>query len=383
MHVFLQILFWVLAGTAVFSYFIYPLVLRAMPSRRPAGGHQPAMSEWPIVSVIVTAHNEADGIREKLENTLALDPYPGELEILVASDASTDATDSIVGEFRSGGVTLVRNPSREGKEAAQALAIERARGDILVFTDVATRMRGDVMQRIARHFEDPEIGAISSVDRLLDRDGAVTGESAYVRYEMWLRRQESRVATLVGLSGSFFAARAHVVTGQWQTNVPSDFLTAINCVRRGLRAVSADDVIGYFPDLANAGAEFSRKVRTVLRGMHAVAQVPEVLNPSRFGFFAVQVWSHKLLRWLAPWCLLGLLPVNAVLLDDSPVYVLTMGVQLTLYGLALAGRFVPALCSVAFVRLPCYFVLVNFAVLQAGVEFARGRRVVLWSPSVR
>ena len=167
----------------------------------------------PRVSFVIAARNEEARIAQKLDNTLQQD-YPADaLEIIVASDCSTDGTDAIVRAY-GGRARLVRARERQGKEAAQRLAVLESSGDILVFSDVATALTSDAVSVIVRNFADPTVGCVSSVDRFVNADGRLSGEGAYVRYEMFLRALESRVNTLVGLSGSFFAARRDVCR-QW------------------------------------------------------------------------------------------------------------------------------------------------------------------------
>ena len=382
MDIFLQVCFWLLLLMACYSYFIYPLVLWLLPAGRETSALL-ADAKWPPISIIVTAHNEQAGIGAKIDNLLALPPYAGSLEIIVASDASVDRTDDIVAEYTDRGVKLVRNDRHEGKEAAQALAIHEAQGDLLVFTDVSTSMQGNVLQKIEQHFRDPGVGALSSVDQFVDREGRPAGEGAYVRYEMWLRRQESRVSSLIGLSGSFFAVRAAICRDNWLTSVPSDLMTAINCFQAGFAAISAEDVIGYYPDLADSAKEFRRKIRTVLRGMRALAVVPSILNPLKYGLFAFQVWSHKLFRWIVPWCLILLLPVSAVLSGEHPFYRLALAGQIVFYSVSLLGWLAPSAARFTLVRLPLYFVVANLAVLRAGWDFLRGRSITTWTPSAR
>ena len=238
----IEAVFWIGLLLALYSYFLYPVALAALkglaPRRRPASRG----SEPPSLTMIVTAHNEETRIRDKILNTLAVD-FPG-LEMIVASDSSTDGTDSIVREYEAHGVRLVRAPERLGKENAQLHAIRAARGEVIVFSDVATQVPVDALRKLAVYFQDPAVGAVSSEDRFITREGTVAGEGAYVRYEMWLRRMESSLAGLVGLSGSFFAARKQVCA-VWDIHSPSDFNTALNCARLGLRAVTAPDVLGF------------------------------------------------------------------------------------------------------------------------------------------
>src|SRR5262249_4684481 len=186
----------------------------------------------PKVSLIITAHNEGKRIQEKIENALG-QTYPGgRLEIIVASDCSTDRTDEVARSFESHGVKLVRAPERRGKEHAQKLAIATAGGEIVVFSDVGTTLPPDGIRRIVRNFADQTVGCVSSVDRVLDQNGQVSGEGAYVRYEMLLRRLETRANSVVGLSGSFFAARREVCR-EWATDVPSYFRCLLEAVRMG------------------------------------------------------------------------------------------------------------------------------------------------------
>lgn len=382
----LEVVFWIAVLGSLYSYFIYPLILMALPARRalptPASAPSTAgdSAVTPSVSLIITAHNEAGRIRQKLENTLEL-VYP-DLEIIVASDCSADETDDIVREYESRGVLLSRTNERLGKENAQKDAIAMASGDIIVFSDVATSIPADAIVALVRYFENPTVGAISSEDVFVSRDGGVVGEGAYVKYEMWLRKLESLRGGLVGLSGSFFAAR-HVLCERWDIHAPSDFNTALNCALDGYVAVSAPDVLGHYQDVADPTKEYQRKLRTVIRGLTALARHPEVLNPARFGLFAWQVFSHKLMRWAVPWFLIVLLITSVMLAGSGWVYSLALVLQIVFYGIVLAAHFSPALRTKGYVRIPYFFVQVNYAITHATLQFLGGRRMTVWSPSQR
>jgi hypothetical protein len=373
--------FWIGAFLAVYSYVLYPLLLLALPRRagaRTSGG----TDELPFVTVIITARNEQLRITDKLENTLAMD-YPAErFDILVASDASEDATDEIVGRFKDRRVRLVRSPERKGKEHAQGLAITAASGSVLMFTDAATRLRPDALRLLAEDFADPAIGAVSSEDEFVSADGSVRGEGAYVRYEMALRRLESRVAGLVGLSGSCFAVRKGVCAG-WRTDTPSDITTALLCAQSGLRAVSDGRVKGIYQDLKDETKEFQRKKRTIIRGMTAVWELRESLDPLRHGLFAVQVWSHKIFRWLVPVGLLLALVCAALLASSDPFYRFLLILQIAAYAGAFLAYASAAARKVMPLRIALYFVLANIATAAAMWDFLRGVRIVTWNPSQR
>jgi glycosyltransferase involved in cell wall biosynthesis len=373
----LQILFWLCAVGAVYSYLLYPFALQLVPRRR---APQTLDAALPSVSLIIACRNEHTRLRTKIERSLAID-YPG-LEILVASDCSDDGSDEIVRSFESAGVKLVRSPQRLGKEHAQGLAITASHGEVLVFSDAGTDIPPEAIRTLVRNFADPAVGAVSSEDQFVGADGKLVGEGAYVKYEMWLRRLESQRAGLVGLSGSFFAVRRSILTS-WRTDIPSDFTCALAAVRAGKIAVTDPQVRGIYKDIADPKKEYGRKVRTAIRGMTALAKNVVVLNAVRYGWFSFQVFSHKLARWLIPWCMLGCLALGAYLASLSQLYAALLVLQLCLYALAALASVWPALQRIAVLRLLRYFVQVNLAIADAGLKFVMGRRVVVWEPSKR
>ena len=377
----MEFLFYIFLLLCIYSYFVYPLILKAIPVRKP-GEADAAMDGPRTLSLIITVHNEEDRIREKLENTLALD-YPREhLEVIVASDYSTDTTDSIVESYADRGIKLVRADQRKGKEYAQLCAIREARGDILVFSDVATTIPPEALQNLATAFNDSRVGALSSEDRFVSQDGRVAGEGAYVKYEMWLRRLESDRAGLIGLSGSFFAARREVCE-DWDIYSPSDFNTALNCAKLGMVAVSSPEVVGIYQDVKDASLEYRRKMRTVIRGLTAIVRHPEVLSLSRMGLFAFQVWSHKIMRWGVPWFMLGFAVLTLLLQSRGGVYQVALVAQLVFYGIALLGWLSARARENTVVRIIFFFVQTNLALARAVWSFLVGKRMTVWTPSRR
>ncbi|MAM88065.1 MAG: glycosyl transferase [unclassified Hahellaceae] len=382
------LLFWLGVLGTLYSYFLYPPILMMLGARASQpGGSQATRSALthatdalPSVSMVITAHNEESKIAQKIENSLALDKTGVDFELIVASDFSTDGTDAIVESYASQGVRLVRADQHLGKEYAQLCAIKASLGEIIVFSDVATELPADSLQKLLPYFADGEVGAISSEDRFISSSGEVAGEGAYVKYEMWLRSLESRVAGLVGLSGSFFAARRSICD-QWDIQSPSDFNTALNSARSGLKAISCPDVLGYYPNIKDETKEYKRKLRTAIRGMTALARHPEVLNPGKFGLFSFQVFSHKLMRWAVPWFMLMTFVANLFLLN-KPFYMLTFVLQIAFYGAALAAHNKPELRKGG-LKILYFFCQVNLALADAAVQFIKGTRMTTWQPSKR
>lgn len=373
-----------------YSYFIYPVLLLLLNKNKSYNtaysDDSKSISEsdhdLPFVTLIVTAFNEESSIKNKIQNTLDTE-YPNDKrEILIASDGSTDNTNQYVQEFSEHGVRLIEVLERKGKENAQLAAIQEARGDILIFSDVATQIPKEAIRRIATTFNDKHIGALSSEDRFITEDGEIAGEGAYVKYEMWLRRLEASVKSLVGLSGSFFACRK-LICDQWDIKVPSDFNTALNCVSQGYIAISHPGVLGHYPNLKDESKEYQRKLRTVIRGMAAIAHKPSVLNPFKFGLFAFEVFSHKIMRWLVPWFMISLLISNLLVLNTHGVFVLLLLCQLFFYSIALIGWLYKPARSNSLFKIPFFFMQVNFAIAHAGLQFASGKRITQWEPSKR
>jgi cellulose synthase/poly-beta-1,6-N-acetylglucosamine synthase-like glycosyltransferase len=357
-----------------FAYAGYPLLLALLSrfSPRPLAAEDVA----PSLSVLLAVHNGAHALKAKLEQTLSLE-YPRPFEVIVASDGSSDGTDDVARAFSRRGVRLVRNDVREGKEAAQALAIGHAAGEILVFSDVTAELSPDALRQIVRPFADPSVGCVSSEDRI----EAGGGEGAYVRFEMALRRLESRATTLVGLSGSFFAARRELCT-PWPQDLASDFRTALEAARRGLRAVSEPRATASFHATQDPAVEWRRKVRTVRRGLAVLTAYRDLLHP-RHGRAALSLWGHKVARFTAPFALLALLLASAAAARASGLAAALFGAQLLAYGLGGLSLAVPAVARLAPARLFGFFMLVNASMLVAWGHHWTGRRAVIWDPTRR
>lgn len=337
---------------------------------------------FPKISFLITAHNEEKRIQKKIENTLAIH-YPKEsLQIIVSSDGSTDLTNTIVRDYAEKGVILLALQERVGKERAQKEALKIANGEIIVFSDVATILNPQALEEIVANFADPEIGCVSSEDQIIGTDGKPSTEGIYVRYEMWLRRLESKINSLVGLSGSFFAARKEVCQ-DFSEDLQSDFRTVLSCMKLGLRGVSDPRAIGYYQDVSDEKKEFDRKVRTVLRGLTVFFRHIEFLNPFRYKLFSYQIFCHKLIRWLVPFFLFVAFLSNALLIWESNLFLVLFLGQIVFYGAATWGWIKGKGYNGKFLKMATYFLVVNASILIAWWRYFKGQRVIMWTPSER
>jgi cellulose synthase/poly-beta-1,6-N-acetylglucosamine synthase-like glycosyltransferase len=325
-------------------------------------------SVTPSISVIIAVHDEEKIVREKIENTLSLN-YPREkLEIIVVSDCSTDSTDQIVSQFGIKGVRL--------------LSLKHRKGKILVFTDASAYLEKNAISNIVGNFADSKVGCVTSEDRVMPGKKRKSGEGSYVKYEMILRRLESKVCSVVGLSGSFFAIRRELCE-EWSSRHTSDFLLAIRSVAAGYRALNDASSIAHYKVVSSFKHEFKRKVRTVASGLSVLIHNLHILNPLRFGFFSLEVVSHKLFRWMIPFFLFFVFLSNIDVLKESEFYLFFLLAQILFYsvtGLVLAF---PYLNRIRVLRIPSFFCMVNLSILVAWFEMIVGKTHFIWEPSQR
>ena len=283
----------------LYAYAVYP-ALMWLAGRAVRRNPSIECSGWPTVTVTLPVYNEERSIRSKLDDLLDLE-YPAEkLQVLVISDASTDATETIVAAYASRGVELLRLPVRRGKTAAENAAGPAARGSVIVNSDATVRMPPNALKALVRAFADPTVGVASGRDVSVgasERESG-RGESQYVGYEMWLRALETRVGSIVGASGCFYGIRARIYDSSFPEELSRDFASALMARAHGLRAVSVDDALCYVPRTGALRTEFRRKVRTMARGLETLWRWRRMMNPIRYGAFAIMLVSHKLCRWL-------------------------------------------------------------------------------------
>jgi cellulose synthase/poly-beta-1,6-N-acetylglucosamine synthase-like glycosyltransferase len=373
------ILFWTMAALVAYVYAGYPLLLlavRAVRGARAIGIND----DRPAVTLIISAFNEAAVIAEKLANSLSLNYPPDRLHIVVVSDASSDRTDEIVRAAQSPRVSLLRMPTRCGKTSGLNQAVGAARGEIIVFSDANAMYGRDALPALVRNFGDPQVGAVVGESAYSQSAaGADEHESLYWRYEGLIKRLESALGSVVGGDGAIYAIRKRLYS-QMPAEALSDFVNPLQIVSAGYRCVYEPAARSVESGAGDFGREFRRKVRIVNRGWRALRLVRGLLNPARFGWFSVELLSHKVLRWLVPLFLLVLLATNLALLGRGVVYPVTLAAQLLLYLLALLGYALHGRGRLPrILALPFYFVMVNLASARGIVEASLGRTYTAWT----
>lgn len=375
-----EVLFWLALGVVFYIYAGYPLLLLLLSAVR---GKPIRRADYtPTVTVIIAAYNEERDLAAKLENTLALDYPPTHLEIIVTSDCSQDRTDEIALSYASRGVQLHRQTERLGKTAAQNAAAEKARGEILLFSDATTHYQPDVLRLLVPNFADPEVGcATGRVIYAADAESTVGhGTRSYWSYEFLLKRCESSITSLIGVCGCMYAVRKSAYVPLYH-EACSDFVIATVMVQQGLRAVYEPAAVCWEEPNAQANRELAVRVRITTQTFADLWRNRHMLNPLRHGFYAIQLWSHKILRYMVPLFLLITLITSAVLAPGSWVYSLIFLAQVAFYLLAAVSWLFEKVGVKSFLlAIPQYFVITNLASLLAFIKLIRGERYIRWEP---
>ncbi len=379
----------------VYAYFGYPLVLRMLGAGR---GREPGfsgksedpelpVSDWPSVSISLPAYNEEARLRGTLEALLELDYPRDRLEIVVVSDASSDATDEIAASYADRGVRLLRLPERGGKVAAENFAAPQLANDIIVNTDATIRIPPPALKPLIRAFTDPTVGVASGRDVSVSsiEDEANQAESGYVGYEMSIRSLETRVDGIVGASGCFYGIRRELHEPPFPPHLSRDFASCLIARENGFRSVSVDDAICFVPRTSSLEREYGRKVRTMARGLATLNYKRSLLNPFRYGLFAWMLWSHKLARWLVPLSVpIAALGLVGLALAGSRVAAGLLGVAVvgTAAGFA-AMRWAEMGKAPGPVASIGYAFAANVAGLMAWGRFLSGGSQAVWEPTRR
>lgn len=376
------VIFWAAVAVIVYIYVIFPLLILLRGALFPRPYQQADIT--PSVSLVIAAYNEERDIGEKLQNILALD-YPRELlDVVIASDGSSDATNEIVARFAETHhhIRLLALP-RQGKAGALNDGVAASKGEILVFSDGNSKYLPDAIRRIVRPFADPSIGGVAGNQRYLPPTKEVSnaGETSYWSFDRILKVFESRGGNVISATGAIYAIRRSLFQGVPE-GVTDDFTTSTKVIAQGFRLVFAEDAIALEPVAKSVGLEYGRKVRVMTRGLNAVVVMRELLNPFKHGFYALQLFSHKVLRRLVFVPMIVLLIVTPFLWNEGWFYQLALLAQMLFYGLAIlgavferAGKKLPKVAAI-----PFFVTMVYTAAMIATWNVMTGRQVKSWKP---
>jgi glycosyltransferase involved in cell wall biosynthesis len=368
--VIVRALFWGALGALAWTHAGYPAAIGLLARLRPRAVAREDVT--PSVAVVVSAHDEEDVIGRRVENLLALDYPPELLQVVVASDGSTDRTDEIVEEIAVGEqrVRLLRCP-REGKVAAQHRAVRETASDVVAFTDANTEWRPDALRALVRSLADPGVGYVCGRLRLESPEGANL-EGLYWRYETWVRQQESTASSITAGNGAIYAVRREAYVED-DPKFGHDFGFPYSMEQAGLRAVYDPEAVAVEKPATEQEDEYGRKVRTIARSWGHLL-TGRAFRPTR-QLYLFQLVSHRVLRYTSGLAHLGLLLSNVALLGRGAGYRRFLALQLAGLGLAAAGG---ARLPIPGARLAHYYYVVTKATVAGLVRYLRTGTPQTW-----
>jgi len=336
----------------------------------------------PNVTILIAAYNEEDSIESTLKNKLSLD-YPKEkLDIIVISDSSTDKTEDIVNQYEEKRVKLIRQEPRAGKTSALNLAISKAIGEIICFSDANSIYKSDALKTMMQNFHDSRVGYVTGKMIYTKPDGSTIGDgcSAYMKYENYLRSFETKTGSVVGVDGGVDAVRKELYQPMNPDQLP-DFVLPLKVIEQGYRVVYEPEAILKEAALKTSEDEYRMRVRVSLRALWALSDMRQLLSFKKFTLFAWQLWSHKVLRYLCFIFLVGAYFANLSLWRENDFYKIIFVIQNIVY---LGAVMSPVLKknghrfkTLYYLN---YFALLNLAAAHAFIKFLLRRKQVMWSP---
>jgi glycosyltransferase involved in cell wall biosynthesis len=376
----LIVLFWLAASTIGYILVLFPLMVlgRARLAARP---HVEA-DITPTMTLIIAAHNEQADLPAKLENVLLVD-YPSNcLEVIVASDGSTDRTVELARAVAGSRVQVLDLP-RSGKAGALNAALELATGEIVAFTDANSMLGVDSLRALVRPFADPEVGGVAGNQVYTQPDaGAVAGELAHWDVDRVLKTAASRSGSIVSATGALYALRRELVQPVID-GVTDDFYVSTGVIVAGRRLVFAPEATVHEPVSSSTSEEYGRKRRVMTRGFRSVIARRELLNPLRHGWDSVQLITYKLLRRLLAIPVLTIGVASVALRRRHPLYRVVAGLQLVFWVAAAVGYVARGsrLGAQRVVALPMFVAMGLIASVQAAVDVLTGREIRQWTPA--
>lgn len=364
-----------------YVYVGYPILLGVL-SRIKSPKTVATADITPTVSFVISCYNEEQVLEAKINNSLAFD-YPDNLiQIVVVSDGSDDATDDIAKRYSSKNVLLIRQEGRLGKTMGINMAIPYCEGEIIVFSDANAMYQPGAIKKLVRNFNDNQVGYVvgAAIYSDADTNASSKSEDSYWQYEMKIKKIESDICSVVGGDGAIYAIRKHLFEPLDAEDI-NDFVNPLQIIAKGYRGIFEPEAICFEETAADFRKEAKRKERIVNRSFRGLIKVKEVLNPLKYGFYSIQLISHKLLRWLVPFFItIGGIFSLPLAFNNSLFFQILILAGLALSWLAMIGHFKKNhdnLSSIYYY--PYYFFLVNIYAARGIIEAVKGNIQITWS----
>lgn len=372
--------FWISLGLIVYTYFVYPILViqisRFFPKRT-----SDARAEYPYVTMVVPAYNEAEVLAEKIVNCQAL-AYPADrIQFLFGSDGSSDSTNQILEAIAHPQFQVRIFPDREGKSAVLNKLVAEAGDGILLFSDANSIYHPDAVQKLVSHFVDPNVGGVCGKLCLINPGGEPggEGEGLYWRYENWIKEAEGRIRSVISANGSIFAIRRELYEHLPAARPLNDDLwLTLKLLKKGAVVKFEPQAVAEEMTSPCMGGEFTRKIRIASLNFNGLPEMVALFHP-RYGFTALALFSHKLIRWLVPFLALGVLVSNLALLGKGELYTTALIGQLVIYLSALLGYLGDRWWDRSGPFLPFYYLaMINLALMIGFWRSLTGNQARAW-----
>ncbi len=345
-----------------------------------------AETDLPKVSIVVAAYNEKDFIRQKIENTLALDYPKSKLEYVFVTDGSTDETPEIVAQYSN--IILFHSSERKGKMAAIQRVMPKIKNEIVVFTDANTLLNKNALRNIVRHYQNEKIGAVAGEKRIqvaTADDASSAGEGFYWKYESKLKAWDFALYSVVGAAGELFSVRRNLYEDVPHDTIIEDFYMTLKIAQKGYRVAYEPQAFAIETASASVKEELKRKIRIAAGGLQAIFRLRALLNPFKYGVLSFQYVSHRVLRWtITPLMLPLLLICNFILAQNSMFYQFVLFLHLLFYFMAFIGFLLKNKeLKIKIFFIPYYFCVMNYAVYQGFLRITKNKQSAIWEKAER
>ena len=384
-----KVIFWIAFAVILYTYVGYGLVvwIWAKVKRMIDGSNALyAKSYEPEVTLVVPAYNEGDILKSKIEDCLALD-YPKEkLQITFITDGSTDNSEAVLSCYPQ--VKHLHSPVRGGKSLAENRAMEHVNTPYVIFTDCNTFLNRDAVREMVKHYQNPQVGAVSGEKKILSTDDSSSGsgEGLYWKYESFLKRCDSEIHSLMGAAGELVSFRSELFHPLEKDTILDDFVQSLRIVDKGYKVVYEPNAYAMEAPSASMAEEMKRKIRICAGGWQSMARLTSLLNPFRQPVVTFLYLSHRVLRWsLTPALLALLLPLNAALAwFEGGAYTVLLALQILFYLMAWGGWSAEARgIKLKLLVVPLYFYMMNIAVFAGFLRYIRRSQPAAWEKANR
>ncbi len=387
-------IFFVSLSICVYTYLGYGLVIWLLVkvkeywTRSKASTSMVDEKDWPGVTLLIAAYNEADILPDKLKNCFELDYPEDQLQVLFITDGSNDRSAEILANEQQ--ILYLHEPVRRGKIAAVKRAMKYVDTDYVVFTDANTFLNPKSVKRLIRHFEEACIGAVAGEKRVRqegEKAASGAGVGLYWKYESLLKNLDARFYSVVGAAGELYAIRTSLFQPVPADAILDDFEQTLKIAQAGSRVAYEPNAYAEEEPSANLQEELKRKVRICAGGFQAMSRLLPLLNIFQYGRLSFQYISHRVLRWtLAPLALPLAFVSNLYLayFTDSILFKIMLLLQFGFYLQALLGyRMQDRKISIPGFFVPLYFCIMNYAVYAGFFRYIRKKQSVNWEKAKR